>query len=106
MPIKPSIVLSKLLTLRLIIAVVLILIVGSRIVLLTGLQMDPDETWSVWQTLGTPEQIIRWTPYDWPPLFYLAVGLWRAFVGLQPVVFHYFVGLLFLVGTALIYRAT
>src|SRR5271165_3001847 len=89
-----------------VLAVILFLITASRIILLNGLQMDPDETWSVWQTLGNPLQIIHWTPYDWPPLFYLEVGLWRGFVGLQPVALHILVIFVFVIGAALIYRVT
>jgi hypothetical protein len=87
-------------------AALLFLVIASRIVLLTGLQMDPDESWSVWQTLGTPLQIIHWTPVDWPPLFYLEVGLWRGFVGLLPVALHMLTILVFMLGAALIYRVT
>ncbi len=26
-----------------------------------------DEVWSIYQSIGTPQQILTWLPYDWPP---------------------------------------
>ncbi|MDL1885970.1 hypothetical protein FBR01_20330, partial [Anaerolineae bacterium CFX8] len=63
--------------LAILLAALLLLIAASRIPRLHEPQMNQDEIWSVWQTLGSPAQIIRWTPYDWPPLYYLALGTWR-----------------------------
>jgi hypothetical protein len=76
----------------------------SRIINLSGLELHTDEVWSIWQTFGTPEQIIRWTPYDWPPLYYLILGGWRGFVGIQPIGFQYLSTLFYVLSLALLYR--
>lgn len=89
----------------LLISLLLLVIVASRIYRLDDLQMNQDEIWAVWQTFGSPEQIIRWTPYDWPPLYYLMLGIWRGFTGAHPVILRYSSVLLFMLGAACLYRA-
>ncbi len=86
------------------VSILLLLIAASRLLVFRQLTMNVDEIWSVWQTLGTPQQILQWTPYDWPPLYYLAIGLWRGLVGMHPIVLRYFSLLFFLVGCAALYR--
>ena len=88
----------------LIIASVLLLIGAGRMVVLNQLTMNPDEVWSAWQTLGTPQQIINWTPYDWPPGYYLTLGGWRALTGQIPLTERYLSVLAFLIGAAALYR--
>jgi hypothetical protein len=82
----------------------LLLMAASRIIKFNGLEMNTDEVWSIWQTFGSPEQIIRWTPYDWPPLYYLALGGWKELVGFQPYVLRVFSMLCFLPAIAVLYR--
>lgn len=79
-------------------------IITSRLVRLDDMTMNRDEIWSVWQTLGTPQQIVQWTPYDWPPLYYLMLGAWRGVVGMVPAMLRALSALLFPVGAACIYR--
>jgi hypothetical protein len=82
-----------------------LLLVGmSRMIVLHGIRMGGDEIWSVWQTLGTPGQIIQWTPYDWTPGYYLTLGLWRGFVGMLPFALRMLSVLMLLVGCAALYR--
>ncbi len=84
---------------------VLFLIALSRFVRLSGLiDMASDEIWSIWQTQGTPQQIVQWTPYDWPPLYYLLLGGWRVLVGMHPVALRMLSVLLFLLASAIMYR--
>lgn len=83
----------------------LLLIFASRAVRLDEMQMNQDEIWSVWQTFGTPAQIIRWTPYDWPPLYFLTLGAWRGLTSPHPVILRYGSALLFLFGAACLFRA-
>ena len=45
----------------------LLVVAASRIPRLNGMEMNIDEVWSIWQTLGTPRQVLAWVPYDWPP---------------------------------------
>ncbi len=85
--------------------VFLLLLAASRISRLDDLRMNQDEIWAVWQTFGTPVQIVQWTPYDWPPLYYLTLGAWRALTDLHPVILRYLSALLFLLGAAFLYRA-
>lgn len=90
---------------QIIIPTLLLLIVGaSRITLLAEWQMDNDEVWTVWQSLGSPLDIIRWTPYDWPPLHFLLVGMWTDLVGIHPEIVNYLSVLIFLIGVASMYR--
>ncbi len=42
----------------LIVTVLLLIVAASRILRLNGLEMDIDEVWSIWQTLGTPRQVL------------------------------------------------
>ncbi|MBZ0279043.1 MAG: glycosyltransferase family 39 protein [Anaerolineae bacterium] len=82
----------------------LLVISASRVTRIAEMTMNRDEVWSAWQTFGTPGEIIRWTPYDWPPLYYLTLGGWRALAGAQPVVLRYLSNLVFLIGAASLYR--
>jgi hypothetical protein len=83
---------------------ILMLIAASRIVQLNTLQMDGDDIWSIWQTFGSPLDIIRWTPPDWPPLYFLSLGAWKELVGIQPIVLRFGSALVFLIGVACLYR--
>lgn len=82
----------------------LLLLFASRGNWLSAIQLDVDEVWSVWQTLGTPADIIRWTPYDWTPTYYLMLGAWRGFTGIQPEFLRLFTLLCFMIGTSALYR--
>ena len=86
-------------------SLLLLLISASRILRLHTLAMGTDEVWGIWQTFGTPAQIGSWTPVDWPPFYFFALGLWRLLVGIHPIVLHYFSLLVYLVGCACVYRA-
>src|SRR5260221_14504941 len=66
-------------------AALLLIVAASRMIRLPGLNPDGDEIWSIWQTFGTPQQILMWTPYDWPPLYYLMLGAWKVIAGFDPV---------------------
>src|SRR5258708_25703042 len=88
----------------LLVTALLLVIAASRISRLNTREMDVDEVWSIWQTLGTPAQIINWTPYDWTPASYLILGAWRMLVGLHPVVVELLSVYAYLIGVALFYR--
>ena len=90
----------------LLLALLLLVIVASRAFRLDVdvLDVQTDEAWSVWQTFGTAQDIIRWTPYDWTPLYYLTLGGWRAVVGLHPVTLRWLSVLAFAIGSAAFYR--
>jgi 4-amino-4-deoxy-L-arabinose transferase-like glycosyltransferase len=83
---------------------VLLLVAGQRIANITTFEMHHDEVWSVWQTFGTPAQIVHWTPFDWAPLYYLLLGAWRLTVGIHPIVLRWLSILLSLITAALMYR--
>jgi hypothetical protein len=90
---------------RLIILVsILLFISATRIPRFDQRELHPDEIWSVWQTLGTPVQIVRWTPHDWTPVYYLFLGLWRALIGIQPFALLMHPFLQFLIAEAVLYR--
>lgn len=86
-------------------AATLLILAASRVLQLRGLELNVDEIWTIWQTLGSPRQVLAWTPYDWPPLYYLALAAWKEVAGLYPFAARYFSVLIFLPGTALLYRA-
>ncbi len=95
----------KAMTVGLFIAVFELLLVGaSRLLVLHHIRMGGDEIWSVWQTLGTPGQIMEWTPFDWTPSYYLTLGLWRGFVGMLPFALRMLSLLVFMIGCAALYR--
>jgi len=77
-PVRPS-------TRPLVLAAALLLIAASRLLRLCGLELDHDEVWTIWQTFGSPRQILAWTPYDWPPLHFLALGAWQELAGIHPI---------------------
>ena len=83
---------------------VLLLVAASRLLRLNEIRMNPDEIWSVWQTFGTYQQILNWTPYDWPPLYYLVIGGWWRLTGLHPVGLRLLSLLVFMLGAAFLYR--
>jgi hypothetical protein len=85
-------------------ACMLVVIAASRIMRINEMAMYPDEVWSIWQTFGTPQQILAWTPYDWPPGYYLTLGAWRALTGAYPIVARYLSILAFMIGAASLYR--
>lgn len=87
------------------ITVILLGLAATRLLRLHGLDMHTDEIWSVWQTFGTPADILRWTPFDWPPLSYLLIGGWRVLVGLEPEALRVLPVLWFMLATATLYRA-
>jgi len=84
---------------------VLFLIALSRMLRLPDLiDMASDEIWSIWQTQGTAQQIVQWTPYDWPPLYYLLLGGWRVLVGMHPIALRMLSLLLFMLASAVVFR--
>ena len=82
----------------------LLLVAASRLLVLHQIRMGGDEIWSVWQTLGTPRQIMQWTPFDWTPGYYLTLGFWRGFVGMLPFALRMLSTFMFLIGCAALYR--
>lgn len=87
------------------ITAILLLIAASRLLRLDELRMNPDEIWSVWQTFGSFQQILDWTPYDWPPFYYLIVGGWWRITSLHPSALRLLSMLIFLIGAAFVYRS-
>lgn len=87
-------------------ALLLIVIVASRAFRLDVdiLDVQTDEAWSVWQTYGSLPEIVRWTPYDWTPLYYVTLGAWRELAGAHPIILRWLSVLLFAVGCSALYR--
>jgi hypothetical protein len=84
---------------------VLLLIAASRLIQVRGLDAHPDEIWSVWQSLGSLQDILRWTPYDWPPGYYLTLGLWQKLVGSDILLLRWLSIMAFMLGAVFFYRA-
>src|SRR5258707_10198937 len=83
---------------------IFIVIFISRLVRLPTLEMDRDEIWSIWQTFGTPAQVLQWTPPDWTPGWFLLVSMWQHLVGISPLIVRLLVVFIFLITSALLYR--
>ena len=81
-----------------------LLISASRLWRLSSLPMGVDEVWAIWQTFGTPTQVVRWTPVDWTPVYFLILWLWQHLAGIQPLALHFFSLLIYLLGCAVTYR--
>ncbi len=88
-----------------IVTAVLLIDAASRSLHIASLTMNWDEVWSIWQTFGSPADIIRWTPTDWPPLYFLFVGAWQAYAGIQPLALRVSSLLAAMLGAAFTYRA-
>jgi hypothetical protein len=88
-----------------VLTVLLLLIASSRAFRLDVdvTEMRVDEVWSAWQTFGTGQDVVRWTPYDWPPGYYLSLAAWREMVGVHPVVLRWLSVLTFMVGASAVY---
>ena len=84
--------------------VILLLITATRLMRLPGRDMHIDEVWTIWQTLGTPAQVLQWTPFDWPPLFYFIVDGWRSAVGIDPFIVRVLPVFIFLIGACCVYQ--
>ena len=85
---------------------ILLLSAASRLIYFTVLPVNWDEVWSAWQTLGSAADTIRWTPTDWPPLFFLLLWAWKSIVGIRPEVLRMLSVLLSLIGIACFYRVS
>jgi hypothetical protein len=94
-------------TIRWLFVVVLLLLTvwASRALKLDQYEFDFDEIWTLWQSMGTPAQVVTSTPYDWPPGHYLLVNAWGSLVGFHPVPQRVLSVLIFLVGAAAMWRA-
>ena len=85
-------------------ALILLLIAASRFTKLPTLELHNDEIWSIWQTFGSLNQIIYWTPPDWPPLYFVALAGWEQLVGIHPYALQVSSVLSFLFSAVLLYR--
>ena len=85
-------------------AVLLLTIAAARILRFDSIFLGHDEFWSIWQGYGEIVDVVRWTPFDWPPLYYVMLDLWISLVGIQSLALRYLSVLMFLVGAAFLYR--
>ncbi len=85
-------------------ALIFVIIFASRVVRFNSLNLETDEVWSVWQTLGTLSDTIRWTPYDWPPVYYVTVFGWQQLTGINPFTLRVMTAFTMLICGALLYR--
>jgi hypothetical protein len=81
-----------------------LVIAATRIGRLSSLSMGVDEVWAIWQTFGTPAQVVSWTPVDWTPTYFLLLWVWQHLAGIHPLVLHYLSLLIYLLGCAFTYR--
>jgi hypothetical protein len=86
------------------IVVFFLLVFATRLFRLSSMNFERDETWSVWQTLGTASETIAWTPYDWSPTSYLLVFAWRRLTGIHPTTLRVLIILVMLLTDAVLFR--
>jgi len=82
-----------------------LVVAASRVIRIHSFSLDNDEIWSIWQTFGTPEQIVQWTSPTEHPLYFLMLGLWKDAAGFDPFVLRYLSLLVSLPGFVFMYRA-
>ena len=82
----------------------LLAIAAARILQLQKVTPHFDEMWTLYQITGTWIEVIRWTPYDWPPLYYLALNAWMELVGAEPMALRMLSVFCFLIGASCFYR--
>ncbi len=82
----------------------LLVIAAAHTLRLNGLNMNGDEVWHIWQSFGTPDQIVSWTPYDWTPLYPIVLGGWRLIAGIHPFALKILSMLASLIGAAFAYK--
>jgi hypothetical protein len=90
-------------TMLAVLVAVLLLIAASRITRLYTLDMQKDEVWSVWITLGSLEQTIAWTGYDWPPGHFILIYFWRTLTGISPFALRMSTVFTALIGASLLF---
>ena len=85
-------------------ALLLLTVVAARLLYIAEVNIHLDELWSIWQGFGSLGDVIRWTPHDWPPLYFIILDLWVAIVGHEPMALRYLSVLCFLIGSTFLYR--
>lgn len=85
--------------------IIFLILLLSRISRLLSFQIDGDELWSIWQSIGSLDKVISWIPYDWPPLHYVSVWGWGQLTGIHPFTERLFSLFIFLIGAACMFRA-
>lgn len=86
-------------------AFLLLFVAASRMARISDFDLDAHENYAVFQSNGTFEQIVRWTPYDWGAASFLLLGAWQSLVGSNPVVLRFLSVLLFVGASACVYAA-
>ena len=82
----------------------LLTIAAARILRFGAIFLRHDEFWSIWQGYGRFFDVLRWTPFDWPPLYYLVLDGWVGLVGIHSFALRYLSVLMFLVGAACLHQ--
>ncbi len=88
-----------------ILTLVVLLITASRAIRINDFHLDNDEIWSIWQTMGTPQQIIQWTSPTENPTYFLLLDGWKNLAGMDPFALRYLSLLICLPGVVFMYRA-
>ena len=85
-------------------ALLLLTVVAARLLYIAEVNLHLDELWSIWQGFGNLGDLIRWTPHDWPPLYFIILDLWATIVGHESMALRYLSVLFFLIGSTFLYR--
>ena len=85
-------------------ALLLLVIAAARILRFDSIFLGKDEIWSIWQGSGSLAELLRWNPYDWPPLYYIVLKIWVELLGFHPLALRAVSTLTFLLGMVFFYR--
>ena len=85
-------------------ALLLLAIAAARILRFDSIFLGKDEIWSIWQGSGSLAELLRWNPYDWPPLYYLVLEGWVELLGFHPLTLRAISTLTFLLGMVFFHR--
>ena len=83
----------------------LLAVAAARILFIADVHLHGDELWSIWQGMGDLVDTIRWTPYDWPPLYFILLDVWAEIVGYETLSLRYLSVLFYMIGSAFLYQA-
>ncbi len=82
----------------------LLLVAAPRILRLGEISLNFDEAWSLYGSSGSWSEVMRWLDVNYPPLLLLLMKVLVGWFGSDPLVLRYVFVLIFLLGTAVLYR--
>jgi hypothetical protein len=82
-----------------------LLVLLSRLPHLDNVTFIMDEAFTVARAMGTPQEVIAWQPFDWPPLYNLMVSGWQHLLTPHPLLLRWFSLLLYITALPVTFHA-